>query len=306
MRSQVRRWSKWLKKQSGGALVGQICHPLYAPYLDLLKPDYVVYHVYDQYDLMPGWTSELEDFERRLLRRADLVFCASPMMAKALGQKVPRDIKVLPNGADVGVFFDAATRAMPEPLDLAAIPHPRIGWIGSLHPQIDYGLVAMLAQRRPDWHFVFVGGKVKYTDKRAEQEYLACTQLKNVHFLGYKHRRDVPSYVSGMDVNMMCYRLSDQTWINANSPLKLYEYLAAGRPVVAANLPSVGPLSDVVRVAEGVDDWQVSIEEALLAGGRGTPDQRRGIAAENSWDTRAAVLRQWLADLSLRQSIGNR
>jgi len=308
MRSQVRRWSKWLKKQGGGPLIGQICHPCYAPYLDLLKADYVVYHVYDQYDLMPGWTSELEDLERRLLRRADLVFCASPMMAQALAQKVPRHIEVLPNGADVGVFFDAATRPAQEPPDLAAIPHPRIGWTGSLHPQLDYGLIATLAQRRPDWHFVFVGNKVKLTEDRAEQEYLRCRELKNVHFLGYKHRRDVPSYVAGMDVNMMCYRLSDQTWIKSNSPLKLYEYLAAGRPVVAANLPSVESLSDVVRVAEGVDDWQAAIEDALTTGGCGTPEQRRAVALENTWDKRAQTLNAWLAELPtarLQRASGN-
>ena len=302
MRLQARRWRRWLEAQGHHQLIAHICHPAYGPYVDLLKPRHVVYHVYDQYDLMPGWNSELEEWERRLLRRADLVFCASEMMARALKEKVPRRIEVLPNAADVDAFFEAA-QARLEPDDLAAIPHPRIGWTGSLHPQIDFGLIAALARRRPDWNFVFVGNKVSYSEARAEQQYQECRQLGNVHILGYKDHREVPPYVVGMDVNMMCYRLSDETWIKANSPLKLYEYLAAGRPVVAANLPSVQHLSDVVRVADGVDDWEASIEEALREGGRGTPDERRAIAAENSWDQRAETLNAWLTQMADRQRL---
>ncbi|HEY9446278.1 MAG TPA: glycosyltransferase [Burkholderiales bacterium] len=300
MRLEARRWRQWLKARGHSQLIAHICHPAFGPYLDLLKPRHVVYHVYDQYDLMPGWSSALEESERRLLRRSDLVFCASEMMARALQEKVPRRIEVLPNAADVGAFFRAA-RTMQEPPDLAAVPHPRIGWTGSLHPQIDFGLIAALARRRPDWHFVFVGNKVNYSEARAEQEYQECLQLRNVHMLGYKHHDEVPPYVLGMDVNMMCYRLSDETWIKANSPLKLYEYLAAGRPVVAANLPSVQHLSNVVKIADGVEDWEESIEEALLKGGRGTPDQRRAIAAENSWDQRAETLNAWLTQLAGRR-----
>lgn len=297
LRAQASRWRNWLSAHGSTPLILQICHPWFARYVDLVAPRHIVYHVYDQYDLMPDWTAELEQAERMLLRRADLVFCASQMMADALERKVARRIEVLPNGADVAAFFDAARLAQ-EPPDLAPIPHPRIGWSGSLHPQIDFGLVAELAQRRPDWHFVFVGNKVDYAEARAEEEYRLCLQRPNVHFLGYKKHNDVPAYVVGMDVNMMCYRLSDRTWIKANSPLKLYEYLAAGRPVVAANLPSVQAVAEVVQIAESVDEWESCIEEAILRGGLGTPERRRAIAVENSWDRRADVLKGWLAQVA--------
>jgi glycosyltransferase involved in cell wall biosynthesis len=264
----------------------------------MLKPDRVVYHVYDQYDHMPGWNSALERDERLLLRRADLVFCASELMAQALREKVDRTIEVLPNAADVDAFF--AAEGAPEPVDLATIPRPHIGWTGSLHPQIDYALVAALATRRPDWHFVFVGNKVAAIDERAEDEYRKCASLDNVHFLGYKRHSEVPAYVLGMDVNAMWYRLSDETWIKANSPLKLHEYFAAGHPVVAADLPSVRPFSSAVRIAAGPDEWERAIQEALTTGGPGTAAQRKAIASENSWDARARTLGQWLAHLASR------
>jgi glycosyltransferase involved in cell wall biosynthesis len=300
MRAQASRWRRWLDEH-GRPLTMQVCHPHFAAYVDLVGPEYLVYHVYDQYDLMPGWTEQMERDERMLLRRADLVFCASPMMAEALKKKVPRQIEVLPNGADVEAFI-AAARAQKAPADLAAIPRPRIGWTGSLHPQIDFGLVAELARRRPEWNFVFVGGKVDYKEARAEQEYLTCRERANVHFLGYKRHPDVPGYVAGMDVNMMCYRLSDLTWIKSNSPLKLYEYLAAGRPVVAVDLPSVQELTEVVRVADGPDAWEVAIDEALTRGGRGDSQRRRQIAADNSWDRRAETLNSWLIQMAGRSN----
>lgn len=301
LRAQARRWVRWLERDGAKRFIAQICHPAFAPFLQFMRPSHVVYHVYDQYELMPGWTREFDEAERALLHRADLVFCASHMMAEALRRKVARKIEVLPNGANVDAFFEAA-RARQVPADLAAIPHPRIGWTGSIHPQIDFGLITGLARRRPGWHFVFVGNKVRFEDPQVENEYQRCAALPNVHFLGYKPHDMVPPYVAGMDTNMMCYRLSDETWIKANSPLKLYEYLAAGRPVVSVSLPSVCELTNVVMIADGIDAWELAIEEALQRGGRGTPDQRRAAAAGNSWDRRAEVLEGWLTALPVAES----
>ena len=298
MRMQANRWAGWLRSQGDGRLIAHICHPCFYPYLELLKADHVVYHVYDQYDHQPGWTGEFDRFERELLSRADLVFCPSDMLGEALREKVSRRVEILPNAADVGAFFDAAARGAQDPPDLAQIPHPRVGWVGSLHPQIDYGLIAGLARRRRDWNFVFVGGKVAYTEARAEQEYRECRELPNVHFLGYKHRRDVPQYVLNMDVNIMCYRMSDEAWIKVAYPLKLHEYLAAGRPVVSADLQMLRPHADVIRFASAPDQWERAIDEALGSGGAGTPEQRIAVAREHSWDARAQILQQWLAGLA--------
>ena len=298
MRAQARRWSSWLRRQTSKAVVAQVCHPSYFPYLEFLKADRLVYHVYDLYDHQPDWQREWHAYEIELLRRADLVFCPSEMLAQALREKVDRAVEVLPNAADVDAFLNAANRGAKDPADLATIPHPRVGWIGSLHPQIDYGLIAALARRRPEWHFVFVGNKVAYTEPRAEQQYLECAELPNVHFLGYKHRSEVPPYVLNMDVNIMSYRISEERWVKAAYPLKLHEYLASGRPVVSVDLQMVRVHNDVIRFATGVDDWETALDQALVEGGVGTPEQRIRVAREHSWDARAQVLRGWLTDLA--------
>lgn len=294
---QVGRWRRFLSTRGKGPLIAYIFHPKFFPYVKALGADYVVYHAYDMYDHMPGWTAKLDCDERELARTANLVITASEQMAEGLRAKVKREVRVLPNGANVAAFDHAIATTQTIPKDLSKIPRPWLGWVGSLHPQIDYLLISELARRHPSWSFVFVGGVIVHADARADEDRADCFALPNVHSLGGKLVDEVPLYVTKMDVNLMCYRLSEQTWIKAGYPLKLHEYLAAGRPIVSADLAAVRPFSTVVRMAEGVDDWQAAIEEALTTGGRGTPEQRRAVAAENSWDSRVNVLNAWLSNL---------
>jgi glycosyltransferase involved in cell wall biosynthesis len=273
---------------------------MFFPYVDKIRADYLIYHVYDLYDHAPGWNDNFERDERALIRRADLVIAASEQMAERLHAKVRREVHVLPNGADVAAFDKTLNSCASLPTDLRAIPRPRLGYVGSLHPQVDYGLVADLARRQPDWHFVFVGHAVSHTDPRADAERATCAALANVHFLGGKPVHEVPQYMVNMDVNLMCYRLSEGTWIKAGYPLKLHEYLAAGRPIVSVDMPTVRPFSEVIQLATGVDDWQQAIECAVLTGGRGSPESRRAIAAQNSWDKRVRTLELWLNEMTTK------
>jgi len=297
MRLQVRRWIAALRRVAPGPLIAYICHPSFFPYVNLIGADRIVYHVYDLYDHQPNWTSELDRHERELLKRADLVFCPSEMLAQALREKVERPVEVLPNAANVALFFEATACSVEDPPDLREIARPRIGWIGSLHPQVDYGLIAALARRRPDWNFVFVGGKVAHVEEPAEREYQECRSLPNVHFLGYKHRDEIPAYVVNMDVHLLCYRMSDASWVKVAYPLKLHECLASGRPLVSSDLQMLRVHSDVIRFASGLDEWETAIAHALAEGGVGTPDERRAAARNNSWDVRAQQLSDWLAGL---------
>lgn len=298
MRLQVGRWKRFLRRRGSGPRVAYVYHPMFLPYVERLGADRLVYHAYDRYDQAPDWSDELERSERALLQHADLVVASSDQIAEGLRAKWRREVRVLPNGADVAAFDRALGASEPEPGDLAAIARPRLGWVGSLHPEIDFALIAELARRRPQWHFVLVGQPVAARNPRSDAEQAACRALHNVHFLGGKPVDQVARYVAAMDVNLMLYRVSDGSWINAIYPLKLHEYLAAGHPVVSADVPSVRPFCDVVQIARGADEWEAAIEDALVRGGKGMPDQRRSIAAQNSWDSRVGLLKTWLTGLA--------
>jgi glycosyltransferase involved in cell wall biosynthesis len=176
------------------------------------------------------------------------------------------------------------------------VPRPRIGYAGSLHPQVDFGLVAELATRRPGWHFVFVGGRIDQKHELAERELEACRTLPNVHFLGHKGHDEIPAYLLNMDANIMCYRLAERTWVKAGYPLKLHEYLAAGAPIVSADLDSVRAFVPFVKIVAGTDQWEAALAEALAENAPELRAARKGVAAQNGWDVRARQLSSWLAE----------
>jgi glycosyltransferase involved in cell wall biosynthesis len=291
----ARRLRRWLRGKEGTQTIAMVFHPGFVPFLEHLRPQKVAYHAYDLFRATPGWTARLRALERQLLETADLVTTVSDDIAECLRSDVQRDVKVLPNGVDFELFSGFSDDV---PADLARIPRPRLGYVGSLHPQIDFSLVAEMAERRDDWHWVFVGARSPINDSAAQDSIARCQRLPNVHFLGEKDRSEVPAYVSRMDVNLMLYRTDTESWVNVGYPLKLHEYLATGVPVVSSDVRVVRQFDRVVRIAAGVDDWMAAIFEALESGGRGSPESRRTVARQNTWDARAAQLEAWLGAIA--------
>lgn len=276
-------------------LTAMLFHPSFHPYLEFLKADLVAYHAYDLFSGTPGWNSTSQAMEDKLLRRADLVSTVTPAIAQALHARVAREIRMLPNGVDIDAFAHVRDSAN-VPADIAPIPRPRFGYVGSLHPQVDFGLVATLAKYRPHYHFVLVGGRPEVREHRAEVELARCRALPNIHFLGEKNRRDVPCYLAQMDGNLMLYRLSADTWIGAIHPLKLHEYFATGSPVISVDLEAVREYASVVTIARSVDEWLAALDEVARGASTGSESARREIAKQNGWNERAQLLERWLED----------
>lgn len=278
-------------------IVAYLCHPSFLAYADLLRPDYVVYHCYDLFENQPGWNAELDAAERALLRRADLVFAPTAMLAEHLQAKAPCAARALPNAADVRAIEAARVQGVAMPDDLAAIPAPRIGYVGSIHPQLDYALLAALAARHRDWHFVLIGPEQKTDLLHAGPAFQACAGSSNVHLLGSRHRSLVPAYLLHMDANVMFYSTAADSWTRVAYPLKLHEYLACGRPVVSVPLPMINEFAALIRFVDGVDAWDAALCAALAEDDDALRRQRRAAAAQHSWEARTEVLAGWLAEL---------
>jgi glycosyltransferase involved in cell wall biosynthesis len=297
IRRTSRRWRRLAGPPEAGPLTAYVFHPKFWPYIDDLNPDHLVYHAYDLFERTRGWSEKLDLFQRRLCQRAHLVVSSSQTIADVLERNYGRASTVIANGVDYEAFVTAADSAGPDPAELAAIPRPRIGYTGALSRKLDFGLIATLAQRRPQWQFVFMG-EVRSLDGPSITAMAAARAQPNVHFLAAKPREGVPAHVCAMDVNIMCYRLSADLWIEGIYPLKLHEYLATGRPIVSADVPSVRPFADVVAIARGADQWERALESALSSGEPGTPTARRQVAEANSWSVRVHQLEVELAALT--------
>jgi glycosyltransferase involved in cell wall biosynthesis len=227
--------------------------PVFLPALDRVDHDFALYHVVDEYTFSDR-ELPVPDQERELLTRADGVIIHSPGLMEKKGGFNPNTWQI-PNGVD----FDAVAAEGPEPDDLAAIAHPRIGYCGWLKNQLDWDLLRTLAERHPAWQFVFAGAVAPHPELESVLERLG--ELPNVHLLGAKRSDELMRYPRHFDVCMMPYRITSYT--NCIYPLKLHEYLASGRPVVGTPIRTLRDFGHVIGLAEGDAAWSREIERAL-------------------------------------------
>ena len=254
------------------------------------------------YDCMDRW-SEFPDAltdvkygalvasaEQRLLDRADVVFCSAAGLFEAKRSSARGRTVLVRNGADIEHFSPKQRTPPPE---LAALRRPVVGYVGALADWVDFELLRSVILSRPDWSFVFIGplfGSKSAGDARALE---LISGLPNVHLLGTRPYADVPAYVESFDVATIPFKVNGLT--DDTDPIKVYEYLAAGVPVVSTPLPEVLRLPDV-RIAAHSADFVRACEEAI--GERRNPElvaARTAAAAANSWAARAEVA--WLTML---------
>ena len=215
--------------------------------------------------------------------RVDVVWATSQAQAERRKALNPNTFFV-PNGVDFELFNRALTANLPLPADIASIRGPIIGFAGWLGYHIDVALLVRIAKAYPDCALVLVGPE-ELTKGSDRNELLS---LPNVHFLGRKERTELPNYLQAFDVALMPWALRGH--ILSAYPLKLHEYLAAGRSSVATALPELRPYCNVIRIAESHDDFIQQIREALQDNSPAAIEARVAVARENTWDQRVATI----------------
>lgn len=297
----VHRYAKRLKRTLDAQVepvdVCYIFHPDQVALAEAMNAKLLVYHPYDQFASYPDWTPSQAQCEARLCAVADRIIASSSLIAEnlPLQNNASTRISIIPNGADYKSFAAPVERV---PDELVDIPSPRIAYFGNLTKKVDLELLRDLAIARPDWSIVLVGG-YPHDDADMAKMKNELQARPNVFLLGAKPHTDVPMFVHSMDVNLLCYRVGEGLWSEACSPLKLYEYLAAGRPVVSADILAVAEHKDVIATASSAADWETKIAAALNGYGVGSVETRRAVARQNTWGARVEEIESLLlADLA--------
>ncbi len=197
----------------------------------------------------------VRSLEAATCRSADLVFACTEELTAPRRRINPRAFAVN-CAADLGFFGRALDPDLVVPPDLAAIPRPVVGYLGGVDPwKIDIPLLLHIARRHPEWNLVLVG----YVWFGFDPAVFA--DCPNIHVLGPKDYEDFPALPQGDE------RLHDALPAQRDhlmgDALKLYEYLAAGRPVVSTSVPAARRLAQVVRIAETPEAFVAAIEAAL-------------------------------------------
>ena len=253
-RGRLRAARRYLIQRGVQQIVLYLWQPEFAAAIDLVEHDASCYHIDDEYSFSDVEVPNPEQ-ETKLIRRVDQVIVHSIRLMEKKGTINP-NTALVPNGVD----YEAFANPRAEPPDLARVRWPRIGYVGVIKKQLDLALLLRLARARSDWNFVMVGPVGTVTGK--EPALAGLQALPNVHFLGEKPVDALSAYTQHMNVCLMCYEVNDYT--KYIYPMKLHEYLASGRPVVATPIDSVVEHGDLVTLAQTDSEWIAAIEQALL------------------------------------------
>lgn len=246
-----------------------------------LGEDLVVYYCIDDYAAHPGVdTALIAGRDEALSRRADLLCVAPPALLEAKRALNPHTV-FAPHGVDVALFAQAQEPATPIPALARDLPRPVVGYIGSIHAWIDVPLIEWLATQRPQWTFLLVG--------HAHVDVAGLRALPNVRLAGAQPYASLPQWSKAFDAAIIPYRLNRQV-ANAN-PLKLREYLAAGKAVVSVRNPEIEKFADVVRLVDGRDEFLAALDAAVRDDAPAAVAARMAAVADQTWDARVdAVL----------------
>ncbi|MBI4300557.1 MAG: glycosyltransferase [Chloroflexi bacterium] len=270
-------------------IVAWFSHPLQHRYIGALGEDLAIFHATDDFTVLPGTSERLRslvrDAERTMLRRVDLVFATSPNLVQRAAHLNGGAI-LFPGAADTRHFRRALEPETDVPEDLRPIRRPVIGFAGSLFGIVDMGLLQYLAKTRPDWSLVLLGPIVEGSID--VEGFRRLTSLENVHYLGRKDYNLLPNYYKGFDVCLLPYKRMDYS--ESVFPNKLFQYLAAGKPVVSVGLPSMEEYRNLAKVADGYEGFVRGVEEALLDGDPEAPRRRSQTAEANSWEARVTEM----------------
>jgi glycosyltransferase involved in cell wall biosynthesis len=289
--AQVRRLLRKLEFQQ---VVLFLWHPRYANLLGKFDEALSCYYVDEEftsyYGMLETEKQQIRAREEVLLRSVDLVFANGSALWEQKN-KYGNALNV-PMGVDFELFSRAQLEETAIPSDLAAIRGPKIGYIGNVNDKVDFELLESIARAKPLWSLILVGPlSIRTAEFCANFERLR--QLPNVHHLGFRPLQNLPEYVRGLDVCLMCYRTDG--WAYYGYPLKLHEYLAGGKPVVGSDLPSIREFSGVISIARSFEEWRSAIEAGLNDNTAARISERVRVARENTWEERVQLIEKAIA-----------
>jgi len=226
-----------------------LLHSSYAKYVDKLKASY-----------------------EQIKNSADLIFVVSKNLLDFFDDQP--NVYWIPNGVDLKHYnqkFSLINR------DIANIKKPIIGYIGVIQEKVDLALVKFLAEKNIDKSIVMVGPVWDEQDTLK----IELEKMPNVHFLGYKTYQEAPMYIQQFDVGIIPHKTSG--FSASTNPMKMYEYLACGKPVVVTDNIGTENINEIIEVAKDYDDFNQKVNQVLSADNNSNKEARQEFIKKHSW-----------------------
>jgi len=249
--------------------------PLFGRVFTELPASFRIFDAVDdwaEHPWMVRWRERLETNYHKIGDQADVIFTVANELRERFGHQ-PK-VHWIPNGVD----YDHWQTRQPLPDDLKDIPAPIIGYVGVIQSRIDVKLVKQIADLNPDKSFVFVGNVYPEFDSNQLEK------CPNVHFLGQKTYAELPAYVNHFHVCIIPHKVDQFT--RSMNPLKLYEYLACGLPVISTPVSGMSIFGDLVKVAKDAESFSQEIDQALNDDYEHSRLQRKAAVRSHTWTQR--------------------
>jgi glycosyltransferase involved in cell wall biosynthesis len=245
--------------------------PVGAPLIKRLGPKQSVLRILDRLSGFRGTTRAVLDATADAARQVDLVTYSARELTDEIGSMGPKSAVYLGNGADVRHF----AQPRPSPPSYSSIAKPRVLYVGTMAEWFDFELMATMARQRPNLSFVLIGP--------AELARRRLPDLPNLHLLGPVAWESLPGFMQHADVGIIPFDAKNHpALVAAINPIKLYEYAAAGLPIVSTAWSELRNLNAPVELVDGADEFLRAIDRALAS--PKPVAKLNDFAADHDWD----------------------
>jgi hypothetical protein len=249
-----------------------LTYPHYMYLRDQLDPDITLYYNIDDYALYwPRHAAQVRSLERRLVLRAHATICVASYRAEELRAAIPEaaeKIHHLPHGTPAAFLADAPChRPALAPEDIAHLPRPLLGYVGSMGARLDWSLLKRLSAAFPHGSLVLVGERPRETSHRETWfgQWAELSTKPNVYTTGWQPQARLPGYYQSFDVILIPYA-QDHSFNRACSPTKIMDGLGSGRPMVSTAIPECRLYTHLFDIAENCDEFVDAVRSVVASG----------------------------------------
>ncbi len=232
----------------------------------------ILYDCMDEWIDFPNIGKALIEQEEILVRQSDLVTVTASLLYDKWSP-VARHCVLIRNAVDYKFFREHCS---PNSL-LDDMARPIIGYYGALAEWVDFELLSFLAEARPNWNFVLIGDVFV-------NDIAGLDKMQNVFMLGRWPYADMPRFLYHFDVCLIPFKLNNVT--HAVDPVKFYEFVSAGKPIVSVPLKELKIYDDYIYFADQLEDFLKQTEIALIENNFDSFNKRIELAQQNDWSNR--------------------
>lgn len=248
--------------------------PTFIEYFDLGQK-FSVFDAVDNWIFHPAYQNLKEKLQKNyeiISQKANVIFTVAPDLGDIFNQK--DKVKWIPNGVDYAHFQKKGD----VPKELLKVKRPIIGYIGTIQSRVNLDLIKFIAEKNPNKSVVLIGPIWPDADESK------LTGLENVHLIGRIPYSHSPDYINQFAVGIVPHQAAG--FVKTMNPMKIYEYLACGKPIVSTQMFGFDALSEFIQITDSYEEFHQLINQEILQDNEIMKQKRQEAAKRNSWQSR--------------------